>query len=323
MGSSAHPFFSRLCPLSASSPVGLAPKTSRQSFANLLALLFLTLAWGGNWPVAKLGVSAMPPLWFRALGTAGGVLVLFCFARLRGIRLFVPRDKRLRLVALALPNMVLWYALVSIALVTVPAGRAAILGFTMPAWVALLGLFGFGERPDRLSLASVVLSLFATALLVGGTTLHAGQSFAIALIVLAAISWAVGTILLRRWPIEIDTTALTLWMLLTTAIALLLLSALFERSHWVMPERAGWYAIAYNALVVVGFGNIAWFALARRLPPVVSGLSTMMIPVIGVFSSILMVGEVPGASDWVALTLVALALFLSVVPRPRLGAIDR
>lgn len=285
-------------------------------------LLFLTLAWGGNWPVAKLGVLAMPPLWFRALGTAGGVLVLLCFARLRGSNLLVPAGKRMRLVALALPNMVLWYALVSIALVTVPAGRAAILGFTMPAWVALLGLFGIGERPDRLSLVSVALSLIATGLLVGGSALLAGQSLAIGLIVLAAICWAAGTILLRRWPIEIDTTALTLWMLVTTALFLFLLSALFERSHWVIPDRAGWYAIGYNAVIVVGFGNIAWFALARRLPPLVSGLSTMMIPVVGVFSSILMVGEVPGPSDWIALVLVVLALFLAVAPRPRRATID-
>jgi drug/metabolite transporter (DMT)-like permease len=308
--------------LSASSPVSPKPQPARYSLANLLALLFLTLAWGGNWPVAKLGVSAMPPLWFRALGTGGGVLVLFCFARLRGINLLVPRGKRVRLVALALPNMVLWYALVSIALVTVPAGRAAILGFTMPAWVALFGLFGIGERPDRLSLVSVALSLAATALLVGGSALVLGQSLAIGLIVLAAVCWAAGTILLRRWPIEIDTTALTLWMLLTTALALFLLSAVFERSHWVMPDRAGWYAIAYNAVIVVGFGNIAWFALARQLPPVVSGLSTMMIPVVGVFSSILMVGEVPGPRDWIALTLVALALFLAVAPRPRQATIE-
>ena len=309
--------------MSASPPANSAPKVARDSLANLLALLFLTLAWGGNWPVAKLGVSAMPPLWFRALGTAGGVLVLFCFARVRGIDLLVPKGKRLRLVALALPNMVLWYALVSIALVTVPAGRAAILGFTMPAWVALLGLFGFGERPDRLSLVSVALSLVATGLLVGASALAVGQSLAIGLIVLAAMSWAVGTILLRRWPIDIDTTALTLWMLLTTALALFILSALFERANWVVPDRAGCYAIGYNAVIVVGFGNIAWFALARRLPPVVSGLSTMMIPVVGVFSSILMVGEVPGKRDWIALTLVAIALFLAVAPRPRQSAIDQ
>ena len=126
--------------LSASPPASPKPQPARYSLANLLALLFLTLAWGGNWPVAKLGVSAMPPLWFRALGTAGGVLVLYCFARLRGINLFVPRGMRIRLVALALPNMVLWYALVSIALVTVPAGARC------DPWIHHAGL-GRSVRP--------------------------------------------------------------------------------------------------------------------------------------------------------------------------------
>ncbi len=292
-------------------------KNQRATPAQLFALLFLTLAWGGSWPVVKLGVSSMPPLWFRGLGTAGGVLVLFVYACLRGISLRVPTGKRVTMLLLAIPNMVIWYSLVTVALVSVPAGRAAILGFTMPAWVALLGLCGVGERPDRLSLLGVALALLATGLLVAGAPLPPGQGLAIAALLAAAISWALGTILLRRWPIEIDTTALTLWMLLVTAIALFALSALLERGQWAMPEAAAWWAIGYNALVVLGFGNIAWFSIARRMPPVLSGLSTMMIPVVGVFSSIVMVGEQPARYDWIALILVAGALLLSVVPRPR------
>jgi drug/metabolite transporter (DMT)-like permease len=285
--------------------------------AQLFALLFLTLAWGCNWPVAKLGVSHMPPLYFRAIGTTGGVAVLFCFARLRGISLAVPRHLRLRLVMLAIPNMVLWYTLVTIALVDVPAGRTAILAFTMPAWAALFGLFGFGERPDRLALVGVALSLVATLLLVTGASLGIAQLLPVALILTAAIAWAFGTILLRIWPLDIETTALTMWMLVVTALVLTLASALSEFGQWVRPDREGWIAISYNAVIVVGFGNIAWFALARRLPPVLSGLSSMMIPVVGVLSSMAMVGEHPAAADWLALVLVAAALLISVVPRPR------
>ena len=283
----------------------------------LLALLFLTLAWGCNWPVAKLGVSHMPPLYFRALGTLGGVAVLWCFARIKGSSLNVPKHQRVRLVLLAIPNMVIWYALVSIALVYVPAGRTAILAFTMPAWAALLGVLGFGERPDRLALVGVSLSLFATGLLVTGAGVGAAGLLPIALILTAAVSWAVGTILLRARPIDTDTTALTLWMLVVTALVLVAASGVFEFDRWVRPDRDGWIAIGYNAVIVVGFGNIAWFALARRLPPVLSGLSSMMIPVVGVLSSMALVGEHPAATDWLALLLVAAALMISVVPRPR------
>jgi drug/metabolite transporter (DMT)-like permease len=283
-------------------------------------LLFLTLAWGCNWPIAKLGVTHLPPLYFRAIGTAGGVAVLFCFARFKGLSLHVPRHQRVRLVLLAIPNMVLWYALVTIALVYVPAGRTAILAFTMPAWAALFGLFGLGERPDRASLIGVGLSLFATLLLVAGANLGAKQLLPVGLILAAAIAWALGTIMLRTRPVDVDTTALTLWMLVVTALVLTLLSALSEIGRWRAPDRDGWMAIGYNAVIVVGFGNIAWFALARRLPAVLSGLSSMMIPVVGVLSSMALVGERPAATDWLALLLVAAALLISVVPWPRRGA---
>jgi drug/metabolite transporter (DMT)-like permease len=116
---------------------------------------------------------------------------------------------------------------------------------------------------------------------------------------------------------QMDTAALTFWMLVVTTVALFLLSAVFETSRWAWPNREALWAIAYSAVIVVGLGNIAWFALARRLPPVVSGLSSMLIPVVGVFMSIQMVHEQPTLRDWWALALVALALLSTVVPRPR------
>ena len=65
-----------------------------------------------------------------------------------------------------------------------------------------------------------------------------------------------------------------------------LLAVLFESDRWTMPSPANGWAIVFNAVLVFGFAHAAWFYLARSLPPVASTLSVMMIPVLGVMTSI-------------------------------------
>ena len=64
----------------------------------------------------------------------------------------------------------------------------------------------------------------------------------------------------------------------------------------------------YNGVLIFGFAHAAWFTLARGLPPVASTLSTMMIPILGVFSGAVFLGEVLHWQDWVAVGLMVMAI---------------
>jgi drug/metabolite transporter (DMT)-like permease len=68
-------------------------------------------------------------------------------------------------------------------------------------------------------------------------------------------------------------------------------------------------------VAVFGFAHAAWFYLARTLPPVASSISVMLIPVLGVFSGALLLGETVHASDWAAVALIVLAIALVLLPR--------
>ena len=59
----------------------------------------------------------------------------------------------------------------------------------------------------------------------------------------------------------------------------------------------------------MSFAHWAWFTLARTLPVAVSSLSSLPVPVVGVISGILVLGERPGVQEWIALALVVAALF--------------
>ncbi len=104
-------------------------------------------------------------------------------------------------------------------------------------------------------------------------------------------------------------------MIAISAIPLTIYTVIFEHAKWHQADGWGWATIAYNGLMVFGMANIIWIQMARKLPPVVSSLSVMMIPVVGVFSGSLLLGETPRWQDYAALVLI-LASMSSVLLKP-------
>jgi len=280
-------------------------------------MLFLTLSWGMNWAVLKIGAAQLPPLWFRVTGLLLGTAILGVVLVLRRVPLRLPRGAFGTLVAISLPNIVLWYALVTIAITMLPAGRAAILGFSMPAWAALIGYVVYRERLSWPMVGGVVAAIAGVILLISDDLSDlAAHPLGVTLMLVASIGWGFGTHLLNRAKLSMDTLALTFWMMLIACPWLLAMSAVLELPHWRMPHGVEWWPILYNAVIVLAMGNLIWFTVARTLPPVAAGLSSMLIPVVGVFSGFVMLGEQPGWRDYGALVLVSIAVGVGLLPKP-------
>jgi drug/metabolite transporter (DMT)-like permease len=148
----------------------------------------------------------------------------------------------------------------------------------------------------------------------------AGRPVGVALALVAAATWALGTQLLRRTRMDVPTLSISFWMTTLTAGVMTVLSFLFERSDWQAPNATVWAAILFNAVLIFGFAHATWFYLARALPPVASTLSVMFIPVVGVFSGALWLGEVLHWQDWAAVVLMMVAIASVLWPAPALRA---
>ncbi len=269
----------------------------------LLALLILS--WGLNWPVMKLGVREFPPLTFRTLSMIGGLVVIGLAARMQRESLRVPAGQAMTVVKLAVPNMLVWHALIILGVKLLSSGRAAILGYTMPVWAVLSGLAFFGDRISGRALLGVVLAMTGAALLLSSEFANiSGQPLGTVFALLAAAAWGFGTVLMKRTKLDMPTISLTFWMLALTTTVMCVLSLVFERSQWRMPGAVEWAAIVYNAAIIFGFAHVVWFRLARLLPPVMSSLSVMFIPVVGTFSGAWMLGETPHWQDYTAMLLI-------------------
>jgi len=281
-----------------------------------LALLIpLTLVWGLNWPVMKLGVTDFPPLTFRAMSLWIGLPVLGLALVAMKVPFRIPRRHWPELLSLSATNMFVWHACIIVALKELSSGRSAILGYTMPVFSAVIGAWLFSNRLS----ARAWLGVSAAALGVGLLLWHelmgmAGKPGYVALALVAAATWALGTQLLRRTAMPVPTLAISFWMTALTAVVITVLAVVLERPQWKAPGAVTWGAVFYNAVLIFGFAHAAWFSLARGLPPIASTLSVMLIPVLGVFSGAIWLGEVVHWQDWAAVVLMVVAIAAVLAP---------
>jgi drug/metabolite transporter (DMT)-like permease len=299
-------------------------RLSQQQLANLI---FLTFVWGVNWPVMKMGVSNYSALTFRALSLMLGIPVLAAVLVLMKVPFRVPRRHWRELLVLTATNMVIWNICIILAVRSLSSGRAAILGYTMPIFSAIVGAWLFKVTLSRRAWLGVVAAALGVGLLLWHELIGlAGKPAGVALALAAAGSWALGTQLLRRTRIDLPTLTLSFWMTTVTAVLITVLAWAFEGSAWQAPGGAVNWAIAYNAILVFGYAHAAWFFLARGLPPVASTLSVMLIPVLGVFSGALWLDEILHWQDFAAMALMVAAI-ASVLwpskPPQASGAISR
>jgi len=287
---------------------------------NWILLILITLFWGINWPIMKIGVTEFPPITFRTLSMIGGLPAIWLVARLRGISLRIPPGQLSIIARLAVPNMMIWHLCIILGVRMLSSGRTAILGYTMPVWAVLSGLLFFRERVTRLAWLGVACALAGALLLLSSEfSALSGQPLGSALVLIAATGWGYGTVALRKSKIDIPTISLTFWMIAMTTLVMGVAAILFESSLWRWPNAIEWGAIIFNAIIVFGLAHVVWFQLARTLPPIASSLSVMMIPIVGVFSGAWMLGETPHWQDYAAMVLI-LAAMSTVLLKPRANA---
>lgn len=295
------------------------PVTS-QSRSSLVLVSLITLIWGFNWAIMKVVLSEVPPFTFRSLCMAAGAIGLLAIAKFNGLAIRVPPGQWTRLMASALFNITAWNLLIAFGLKYVAASRGVILAYTMPMWTVLLSMIFLHERLTGNRALGLVFGMFAMLILVSVefTQLRAAPLGAL-LVVGAALSWSIGTVILKRFPVDLPTTSMTGWTMVLGGIPIWIATPLFERVS--ISNISFWPALGviYNMTLAVIFCYWAWNKLISHGSVSVTSLSTLMIPVLGVFSSMWFLGEQPRWQEFSALALVIVSLMLVLVPRRRVS----
>lgn len=285
----------------------------------VLALLALTLMWGINWPMMKLSLRELTPLYFRALTMSCGALWLFAFYHVRGLRLW-PQGREWRaVVTLGIPNLLGWHMVSALGVKELASGRAAILGFTMPVWTVLIAVLFLHERLTRRVAFATVAVVVAIALLTASEfTALSGHPLGVVWMEIAAVFWAVGTLMMRRAHLTLSVEALTVWMMALASLCLWGIAFLSEPWPSWQFSALMWGSLAYGTFINYGYAQIIWSGLARDLPPTTSAMSIMAVPMVGTLTATVIVGEWPHWQDFVAMVFVMAAIAAVLLP-PRLN----
>jgi drug/metabolite transporter (DMT)-like permease len=285
---------------------------------SLIPIVVLTLVWGCNWPILKLGVMEMAPLTFRMYTLPFAGLGLLAIAKATGESIRIPREQWPLLILLAVLNITGWNGLVLFGVQQMPAGRSAILAYTMPVWATLVSLMVLHEPLSRRKAVGLALGMAGMLVLLGDDlTAIAGSPFGALMILGAAIVWAVGTVLLRKSRPPIPQNTLTGWMMIVGWVPIAIAAPVLDPdwlAHIPNLSATAWFVILYNIVFAGTIAHWAWFTLARTLPVAVSSLSSLPVPVVGVFGGIIVLGERPGPAEWIALALVLSALVAVLWP---------
>jgi drug/metabolite transporter (DMT)-like permease len=296
-------------------PTSPPPPPSRSAL--LLAFATLYLVWGSTYLAIRIAVTALPPFVMGALRFGGAGAVLYVFLRLRG---------------LARPSLRNWggaflvgglllgvgNGLVCWAEQWVPSGQAALIVATVPLWMtALPWLARRAQSPHPAALAGVALGLAGVATLVGGLSGARGTAAGAAQfggrigLLLASLSWSVGSLWSRRLPLPAEAAMATAMEML--AASPLMAATALARGEWGHFHPASvpsgpWLALAYLGVVgsLAGFGSYVF--LLKHTSPARASTYAFVNPLVAVVLGTAVAGEAIGTRTGVAALLIVSAV---------------
>jgi drug/metabolite transporter (DMT)-like permease len=280
-------------------------------------LVLLSLFWGFNWPLMKIGMEAIPVFPFRAISFVIGSLTLLGLCRLFGYSLRVPRAHWPALVLVAI-LMTTFQLLSGYGVIMIGSGRAAVMGYTMPVWSVLLGTLVLKERLTWRPIVSLALGIGGMAVLLSDEyRAIGGAPLGMLLMAITAIAWSISTVIHKKVAWGAPTIVLVAWQMTLASIPMCIGALFVDYSAVPFPGLWPILALVYNTAIGQLFCIYAYFETVRLFPVSVATIGVLMVPVIGVLSGAIVLGEPLGWVEFSALGLVVCALALPVMTRRR------
>jgi drug/metabolite transporter (DMT)-like permease len=286
-----------------------------------LLLAAVVILWGVNWPIMKIGLAYIEPVWFVALRMFIGAGLFFAW-QLASSGVAVPGRRDMPIIlSIGLLQIGLYLVLITVGLRYVPAGRSAVLSYTTPLWV-VPGALLLGERLTATLLAGVALGLAGIFVLFEPGEIdwtNRAILFGNLCLVLAAFAWAVAILHIRfhRW--RLSPLVLMPWHLLLAGVAVLPLAVAVEGAPHIAWTAEFCAVLIYNGPVTTCFCVWATITIGRTLPAITTSLVLLAVPVVGLAASTLWLGETLTAGLLLGMALIGAGVALVSLADRRAG----
>ena len=280
-----------------------------------VSLAIIVLTWSANWPLMKLALGSVPPLMFVLLRLVGSLALIAPALVARRTPLVPERGERLGLFWVGELQVAGFLVFCIIGLAIVPAGRAIVLAYTMPLWSIPIGLWLWPEPIGRFQLAGAAVGFAGLVLFMNLGLVDWSDPRALAgngCLILAAISWALGSCFYRRrlWRSPVWTQ--TFWQLAVSTVLVALFALASAAGQPVRWSPLLVAVLVYNWIVTTALGYFLWNKVLMLMPAATAGQVLALTPVGGFLLSALIFGGAVtgGVIASIALIVAGIALTL-------------
>ena len=284
--------------------------------APIFAVCLIGLLWGLNWPAVKFMLSEMPPLTVRGTAFPLAALFLTVIVLSRRKRLMPDRKDVLPIIWTGLLIVFGFNVFTVIGQLLTETSKAAIIAFTMPAFTAGFAVLFLGDKLSARTLVALALGMGGLAALASeDIDLLVAEPVGPLVMLGAAISWALGNIALKARSWSLDPLALTVWFFVVSAAALWPFIIAFEppwQQSW--PSAPIVATMVFHVLGPMVTCYVIWTMLVSRLPATIAAIASLMTPVVGVLSSVLILGDAPTWQKFAALAMIVASIALTQIP---------
>lgn len=280
-----------------------------------IALTCIYVVWGSTYLAIRYAVETMPPFLMASSRFLFSGSILYIWLRWRGAKnpSWVQWRSAFIIGGLLLVGgngCVVW------AEQSVPSGLAALLVSIAPLWMAFFNwVRPNGERPSALTTLGLILGFVGLIVLIGPRSLHIGEGFSWATlaIIVAPITWALGSVYSKQAPHPESPFMSTAIQMLSGGVLLLIVGLLMNewpQLQWASFSAKSWWALLYLIVggSLIGFTSYIW--LLKHVPLSLASTYAYVNPVVAVLLGCFLAGETlsPNAVMGGAIILLAVAI---------------
>ena len=276
-------------------------------------VIALGVFWGLNWPSVKVLLTELSPWTLRSLGLGFGTIGLAALAIAMGQSLRPRREELMQLIVAGLLSILGFNMLTAFGQLLTETSSAVIVAFTMPMWAALFSVIFLSEAFSKERALALLVGMIGLAVLAYGDLAKFVDSPGGPLFMLgAALSWAAGTVVLKAREWSIGPIARATWMV-GVSVPPTALGAFVAETPLAQPALS-WpilWVLVYHIVFPMVVCHAVWVSLVGRLPASVAAIGSLLMPVVGVASSVVLLGDVATPAKLIALMLVLASVALT------------
>ena len=281
-------------------------------FRDIILAISVPILWGIGFVVTKPGMEQFPPMLINGLRwSLSGIILVWWFP--------IPKKYLKSIFLVSIVACTIQYSLTFSGLNLIEASSAVLFVQCEVPFGVLIAYFFLKEKPKLKNLLGILIAFIGLIILSGSPNLE-GKYIGIILVLSGAFTWALGQVLVKPISEKINGVILTAWIGIFAGPQLIIASQIFEGNainNILSADYKAWLIVLYLAILMNALGYSIWYYVLGRYPinkilPVM-----LLLPVSGVLTAIVLLGERPGIKVFIGGLIILIGVGLILIEKTK------